>query len=577
MSHLDGEWSVFDDLPIDLYSLIFSFLGDVEDCNQSDSNNSSCARDLASIMRVCRHWNYVVKECCPLLWRRLSWRMVPMSSDMRKDPSTLVKMLQLPTFSTNVREINLVRPGRGILFLLLLSSDDLTTILSYTPNLTILQVKITLVDDDTLDKITSRCPNLKQMVLLSEHAQFSVESHFYYNLSVFESHIVRFLKKHGPTLLDLNLQIFLCVNSTIFEAIADNCPLLCSLKVRLAAVHDQVDEATLAKLFKKCPNLSEFVVESDFRTDFKYECIDAMVTNSSSLKSLRISNLPMTSTAFIHLQRLSKPLKILHFICPNLTTSWLFHNPLFWSQIEDLDISKSMVSDHGLDIIAAQCNSIKYLYINQCLSITARGLDSITRANPQITKIGVCQCLISDEWLAVLGRNCPALQFFMTNSKGLPVSISNSGLLQMVSYNPETATHVNQIRYCPDILRMDLTSQTSLTDAALQMIVQYCPNLQFLKLTHCAITNLGIQYLSEGCPDLHVLDIWGITDITDTAFASISKGNFAPNLWLLNASGNKITNDGVALLDASCPALGRITLSRNGSVKNRVKANVFIR
>eukprot|EP01117_Protostelium_nocturnum_P000180 TRINITY_DN10253_c0_g1_i1.p1 TRINITY_DN10253_c0_g1~~TRINITY_DN10253_c0_g1_i1.p1 ORF type:complete len:579 (-),score=124.34 TRINITY_DN10253_c0_g1_i1:107-1843(-) len=563
--------TTIEELPAEVLSLIFFFLCDDEGTNLSDSNNTLCTVDIIRSSTVCKRWRDVIFGDSPRLWRKMSWRMIPMSSKFRKTPVQLESVLNLPYFLENLKEIDLVRPGRGILYLLLIESKDLRHLLQFTPRLTSLQVKISIISNKTLQSLCTLCPNLEHIVLISENSTFdstgfqaisnnlkgiktlSLESQ-HMNMGIKCTDILDFIDKHCSTLMDFNVQSFLHMDLQVLKEIAEKCNKLTHLKLGKI---NAFPLDSLESLFKNAKNLSELVVECWFWSEEHTEIVTKYANNLESLK-ISINRGEAKQTVFTMLESLKKPLKVLHFICDEFSTDWVFENASFWRNIEDLDLSKSQIDNEGLKLIASQCNNINYLYLNGCSKFSEEGLDAITKANPRITKLGLCRSRVDDEITQVVAKNCKRLQFFMTNTKGIHYSMTNVGLLSLVSN-------------CPDLLRMDLTAQHRLDDESMGYIVEYCPKLQFLKLTNCiSITDQGIKTLATGCPDLHVLDIANLINVTDDSMEAIASGVFANRLWLLNANSTGISDAGIVSLDKGCPAINRITAQQVRGVTDQV-------
>ncbi|XP_064606246.1 F-box and leucine-rich repeat protein 13-like [Liolophura sinensis] len=89
---------------------------------------------------------------------------------------------------------------------------------------------------------------------------------------------------------------------------------------------------------------------------------------------------------------------------------------------------------------------------------------------------------------------------------------------------------------CKILLYLNI-SHTSITDASLQFISEYCGNLQFLSLAFCGnFTDKGLHYLACGknCGRLQYLDLSGCLQITPAGFQNLADGCIKLRALMLN-------------------------------------------
>jgi F-box and leucine-rich repeat protein 2/20 len=105
------------------------------------------------------------------------------------------------------------------------------------------------------------------------------------------------------------------------------------------------------------------------------------------------------------------------------------------------------------------------------------------------------------------------------------------------------------------ILKIDLSWCTTLTDATLSGLVEKCPDITSLNLSYCKqISDAGIAAVVEKCPHLKTLDLSWCNQLTDASVMMLA--NRYPNLTHLNLCGcMEITSTAITALIAACPSL----------------------
>lgn len=90
-----------------------------------------------------------------------------------------------------------------------------------------------------------------------------------------------------------------------------------------------------------------------------------------------------------------------------------------------------------------------------------------------------------------------------------------------------------------------------------ELIETISTQLQRLKLQNCLLlTDQSIGFIFSHCPDLTVLDLKGISDLTDKMFEGLK----TPKLHYLDISDAKLTDQGIAQLMQGCPNLSTLFL-----------------
>jgi F-box and leucine-rich repeat protein 2/20 len=105
------------------------------------------------------------------------------------------------------------------------------------------------------------------------------------------------------------------------------------------------------------------------------------------------------------------------------------------------------------------------------------------------------------------------------------------------------------------ILSLDLGWCTSLTDEAICMLAEKCPDITSLNLSYCGqISDAGLAAVAEHCPHLKTLDLSWCNKLTDESIETLA--NKCQNLVSLNISGcMNISSAAITALIAACPNL----------------------
>ncbi|MFH1110180.1 MAG: hypothetical protein V1790_13455, partial [Planctomycetota bacterium] len=71
---------------------------------------------------------------------------------------------------------------------------------------------------------------------------------------------------------------------------------------------------------------------------------------------------------------------------------------------------------------------------------------------------------------------------------------------------------------------LDLEYNRSLTDAAVQVVAEHCPNLQRLDISGCdELTDAAVRAVAEHCPNLESLSVRFCEQFTDAAVMAVAE------------------------------------------------------
>ncbi|KAL0697415.1 hypothetical protein Bca4012_053537 [Brassica carinata] len=156
-------------------------------------------------------------------------------------------------------------------------------------------------------------------------------------------------------------------------------------------------------------------------------------------------------------------------------------DPLMWRKIDMRDPGHRGYSCH----VSSKLRSLKLTY---CYQIASEGLREILAKLPLLEVLETSYCALSAESLKVIGKSCPNLKSFGKNCEGYrrPRNESDDVALAIA----ETM---------PGLTRLQLFGNR-LTDVGLNAILDGCPNLEYLDLRQCFNVSL-VGDLEKRCSE----------------------------------------------------------------------------
>ncbi|XP_009118429.1 F-box protein SKIP19 isoform X2 [Brassica rapa] len=130
-------------------------------------------------------------------------------------------------------------------------------------------------------------------------------------------------------------------------------------------------------------------------------------------------------------------------------------------------------TDSLLSYIADSSSNLRSLKVAQCYEITSEGLIEAAAKLPLLEELEVSYCSLSEESLKVIGKSCPNLKTLKKNCVGYrrPRDESDDVALAIA----ETMPGLRHLQLFGD----------RLTDVGLNAILDGCPNLEHLDLRQC--------------------------------------------------------------------------------------------
>uniref|UniRef100_A0A7C9B118 F-box domain-containing protein n=1 Tax=Opuntia streptacantha TaxID=393608 RepID=A0A7C9B118_OPUST len=164
-----------------------------------------------------------------------------------------------------------------------------------------------------------------------------------------------------------------------------------------------------------------------------------------------------------------------------------------WSDGSLTEIRVRHCSDQALVFAAQRCPKLQVLSIKSSQSVSDRGMTAVAESCPMLKELDVSFCHeVSHESLALIGKNCPDLKVLKRNF--------------MNSLDPSQHRGVVPDEY------LNACPQDGDSEAA--AIGRYMPNLVHLELRFSKLSAKGLALISQGCPNLEYLDLYGCINFT---------------------------------------------------------------
>lgn len=225
---------------------------------------------------------------------------------------------------------------------------------------------------------------------------------------------------------------------------------------------------------------------------------------------------------------------------------------LQFSELEELQLFDSSVSDASLGLLSECCPRLVKLYMLGCKRITDEGLIALTETHPNLREISLSP-RHTDTCLRLLVARCPNITFLR-----LSYMISDVGIRSIADK-------------LPNLTFMDATASCASSEEQFVRLAERCVHLITLKLPS-SISDGAIVRFVECCASLKTLHIGSSLPLTGPNLASryadlvtdvaVTRiGEMCPHLESLELNGcNRITIASISDLVSQCQHLKHISL-----------------
>ncbi|KAI4316671.1 hypothetical protein L6164_024627 [Bauhinia variegata] len=183
----------------------------------------------------------------------------------------------------------------------------------------------------------------------------------------------------------------------------------------------------------------------------------------------------------------------------------------------EVHLERLQISDIGLTAIS-NCSSLEILHLVKTPECTDMGLISIAERCKLLRKLhidGWKTNRIGDEGLTAVAKCCPNIQE-----------------LVLIGVNPTTASLEMLASNCQNLERLALCGSDTVGDAEISCIASKCVALKKLCIKSCPVSDLGMEALAGGCPNLVKVKVKKCKSVTSEGadLLRLSRGSVAVNL-----------------------------------------------
>jgi len=179
--------------------------------------------------------------------------------------------------------------------------------------------------------------------------------------------------------------------------------------------------------------------------------------------------------------------------------------------------------------------------------------------------------LLTDEAIKEIFRHCPNIRVLSAHSCDKITGdaffdIKNCSQMEVLdmSYCSNLSDIALQYvsEYCPKLLHLDISGCNQVGDEGISSIYKHCSHLETLRMMLCdqvSITSQCLSLLSKFARSLKVLELTGVSQLTDDAAQNIAK--YAHNTQFLSLNGcSNISDATLKIICQSCHNLRCVEL-----------------
>ncbi|KAM0049996.1 putative F-box domain, leucine-rich repeat domain superfamily [Helianthus debilis subsp. tardiflorus] len=332
------------------------------------------------------------------------------------------------------------------------------------------------------------------------------------------------------SLTSLEILNFASLNSEVsfdaLEKLVARCKSLRVLKVNRNISLDQ-----LQKLLSHCPQLTELGTGT-----FMQELISGPVTEFKNMFSncrnlITLSGL-WDATPFY--------LPVIYPACASLTFLNLSYATLRSDELANLlSHCKTLrrlwlldtVGDKGLEAVGSCCPLLEELRVFPAdpfdqeilLGVTESGFVSVSRGCPKLRYVLYFCRQMTNAAVATIARNCPDFTHFR-------LCIMNPGQPDYLTKEPMDEAFGVIVKTCTKLQRLAISGL--LTDRTFEYIGKYAKNLETLSVAFAGSSDLGMEYVLQGCQKLRKLEIRDCPFGNAALLSGLTRYESMRSLWM---------------------------------------------
>lgn len=307
--------------------------------------------------------------------------------------------------------------------------------------------------------------------------------------------------------------------------------------------------------------------------------LGAIARSCPSLKALSLWHLPsVRDEGLLEVANGCHQLEKLDLCqCPNITNKFLVAVARNCPNLTDISIeSCSSIGNEGLAAVGQFCQNLKSISIKNCPGVGDQGIVGlISRAGSALTKFKLQALNITDVSLAVIGHYATAVtdltlaSLHNVTERGFWVMGNGHGLQRLRSLIVTACRGATDLgleslgKGCPNLKQLCIRSSAFLSDGGLVSFMKSARSLESLQLEEChRITLAGLYGLVVGCGDklksLALTNCWGFKDF-DFGSPQVSPCKSLRSFSVRNCPG--FGDACLVALGKICPHLQQVELS----------------
>ncbi len=318
---------------------------------------------------------------------------------------------------------------------------------------------------------------------------------------------------------------------------------LSRLRISAKKSHDQ----RIDVLTKKAHQLVEVTIKSNNRA---FHRIAHCSSPFPKLRKLSIISTEVTSTGVTSFKLFKNLLQLSPNLCRlDVWGRIRFSNKRLESlsveRLRDLDLSYSpRIKDSTLRTLLQHQKNFRSLNLSGNKKVSDQSIEALAKGNPNLKEISLRGCTnLSSNAIQALANSCHFIKKAWLSNLHL---VEEFPLIQFIENNPNLVT-------------LDLSRYSAVSDNVLQAIANHCRSLRNLRLSRCqGITDLGVQEIATKCSNLEVVYLSHCSQLTHQGIASFAS---CQRLSILRISHCTNTHDSsVAQIAMHCSFLTEISL-----------------
>ena len=222
--------------------------------------------------------------------------------------------------------------------------------------------------------------------------------------------------------------------------------------------------------------------------------LDILIARVTKLKVVKVAHCPNIDSALIAVLARQGQKSITELYaekCPLLKSEPLLYlagtigfNPPKLFKLRALDLGECPVEDGALKAVGSCCKQIRFLNLNQCVTLTDAGVIALVKENPKLRLVNLaCVSDITNKSVVAIATSCPELQSLNISKC---VNVSNKGVHALANN-------------CPKLQALNLSGLIRVNEEPLVNLVTSCLGLLLLNVNGCErVTVKGIKAIVQG-------------------------------------------------------------------------------